>query len=64
LPASQVGNEFSSVEALWSQFEGVMAKDTEDGKGDLEGAEKVEEDSQVDEQGEDHTQVEKREGRE
>lgn len=22
-----VGNEFSSVEALWSQFEGVMAKD-------------------------------------
>ena len=23
----QVGNEFSSVEALWSQFEGVMAKD-------------------------------------
>ncbi|KAI2611519.1 DASH complex subunit Dad1-domain-containing protein [Hypoxylon fragiforme] len=23
-----VGNEFSSVEALWSQFEGVMAKDT------------------------------------
>jgi DASH complex subunit DAD1 len=26
----QVGNEFSSVEALWSQFENVMAKD-EDG---------------------------------
>ncbi|KAF2103124.1 hypothetical protein NA57DRAFT_72107 [Rhizodiscina lignyota] len=23
-----VGNEFSSVEALWSQFENVMAKDT------------------------------------
>lgn len=23
----QVGNEFSSVEALWSQFENVMAKD-------------------------------------
>jgi DASH complex subunit DAD1 len=22
-----VGNEFSSVEALWSQFENVMAKD-------------------------------------
>ncbi|KAL5611964.1 hypothetical protein BROUX41_000470 [Berkeleyomyces rouxiae] len=22
-----VGNEFSSVEALWSQFEGVMSKD-------------------------------------
>ncbi|KAK4133145.1 hypothetical protein BT67DRAFT_443078 [Trichocladium antarcticum] len=25
-----VGNEFSSVEALWSQFENVMAKDAED----------------------------------
>ncbi|GFP54176.1 hypothetical protein TASIC1_0003055400 [Trichoderma asperellum] len=24
---AQVGNEFSSVEALWSQFENVMAKD-------------------------------------
>jgi DASH complex subunit DAD1 len=24
-----VGNEFSSVEALWSQFEGVMAKEEE-----------------------------------
>lgn len=23
----KVGNEFSSVEALWSQFEGVMGKD-------------------------------------
>lgn len=23
----QVGNEFGSVEALWSQFENVMAKD-------------------------------------
>lgn len=27
-----MGNEFSSVEALWSQFENVMAKD-EEGKG-------------------------------
>ncbi|KAM0463528.1 hypothetical protein ACHAO4_000245 [Trichoderma viride] len=27
---AEVGNEFSSVEALWSQFENVMAKD-EDG---------------------------------
>ncbi|KAI1765208.1 DASH complex subunit Dad1-domain-containing protein [Hypoxylon sp. FL1150] len=27
-----VGNEFSSVEALWSQFEGVMATEPEDGK--------------------------------
>ncbi|KAI9679521.1 MAG: hypothetical protein M1817_005543 [Caeruleum heppii] len=24
-----VGNEFGSVEALWSQFEGVMARDPE-----------------------------------
>lgn len=23
----QVGNEFGSIEALWSQFENVMAKD-------------------------------------
>ena len=28
----QVGNEFSSVEALWSQFENVMAKDPEEAK--------------------------------
>ncbi|XDG03509.1 hypothetical protein ABKA04_003124 [Annulohypoxylon sp. FPYF3050] len=34
-----VGNEFSSVEALWSQFENVMAKDPEDGKADPEGEE-------------------------
>ncbi|KAL7923064.1 DASH complex subunit Dad1 domain-containing protein [Trichoderma austrokoningii] len=27
-----VGNEFSSVEALWSQFENVMAKDEDGGK--------------------------------
>jgi DASH complex subunit DAD1 len=26
---TQVGNEFSSVEALWSQFENVMAKEEE-----------------------------------
>ncbi|KAI0479130.1 DASH complex subunit Dad1-domain-containing protein [Xylariaceae sp. FL0804] len=32
-----VGNEFSSVEALWSQFENVMAKD--DGSGDGGGEE-------------------------
>ena len=31
----QVGNEFSSVEALWSQFENVMAKDGE-GEGEEE----------------------------
>ncbi|KAJ0302199.1 hypothetical protein COL516b_007250 [Colletotrichum fioriniae] len=36
-PASQVGNEFSSVEALWSQFENVMAKEPEENKqGDTE----------------------------
>jgi DASH complex subunit DAD1 len=30
----QVGNEFSSVEALWSQFENVMAKDPDaEGEG-------------------------------
>ncbi|OHE97012.1 DASH complex subunit Dad1 [Colletotrichum orchidophilum] len=27
-----VGNEFSSVEALWSQFENVMAKEPEENK--------------------------------
>ncbi|KAL7624138.1 Dolichyl-diphosphooligosaccharide-protein glycosyltransferase subunit dad1 [Parahypoxylon ruwenzoriense] len=42
-----VGNEFSSVEALWSQFEGVMApsataadaggKESEDAAGDNKG---------------------------
>ncbi|KAI1471264.1 DASH complex subunit Dad1-domain-containing protein [Daldinia caldariorum] len=32
-----VGNEFSSVEALWSQFEGVMAKDPEEGNAEGEG---------------------------
>jgi DASH complex subunit DAD1 len=33
--AVQVGNEFSSVEALWSQFENVMDKEGE-GEGDGE----------------------------
>ncbi|OLN92150.1 DASH complex subunit DAD1 [Colletotrichum chlorophyti] len=33
-----VGNEFSSVEALWSQFENVMAKEPEQNKeGEGEG---------------------------
>lgn len=40
-----MGNEFSSVEALWSQFEGVMGKDGQEGdakaeedtKGEAEG---------------------------
>ncbi|KAI9661846.1 MAG: hypothetical protein M1821_009085 [Bathelium mastoideum] len=33
-----VGNEFSSVEALWSQFENVMARDAEaeGGQGEAE----------------------------
>jgi len=30
----QVGNEFSSVEALWSQFENVMAKEPEEEGGE------------------------------
>ncbi|KAI9692023.1 MAG: hypothetical protein M1820_009598 [Bogoriella megaspora] len=38
-----VGNEFSSVEALWSQFESVMAKDSE-----TEGHEQVGREEQVD----------------
>ncbi|KAH7115955.1 DASH complex subunit Dad1-domain-containing protein [Dendryphion nanum] len=32
-----VGKEFSPVEALWSQFENVMAKDTETGEGEERG---------------------------
>ena len=36
LIASQVGNEFGAVEALWSQFENVMAK--EEGERNDEGA--------------------------
>jgi len=45
-----VGNEFSSVEALWSQFENVMAKDPEAegeahiaGEGEHEGHEQEDE---------------------
>lgn len=39
-----IGNEFSNVEALWSQFEGVMGKNPNDlagsaGEGTKEGAE-------------------------
>ena len=56
-----VGNEFGAVEALWSQFEGVMAQEPEeegkeagtDGSGEEE-EEEVEsagEAEQVDEQG-------------
>jgi hypothetical protein len=47
----QVGNEFSSVEALWSSFENVMAKDPdanaegnagEEGRSEVEGDEETE----------------------
>jgi hypothetical protein len=31
-----VGNEFSSVEALWSQFEGVMEREKKEEGGDGE----------------------------
>jgi len=46
-----VGNEFSSVEALWSQFENVMAKDPDaeaEGQGVDEGEEREgEEDTEL-----------------
>ena len=29
-----MGNEFGAVEALWSQFEGVMAQEPEEAEGD------------------------------
>ncbi|KAH6900151.1 DASH complex subunit Dad1-domain-containing protein [Thelonectria olida] len=41
-----VGNEFSSVEALWSQFENAMGKDEGAGEGDGEGAKKGEQQQQ------------------
>ncbi|MCJ1316203.1 hypothetical protein MMC15_001523 [Xylographa vitiligo] len=39
----QVGDEFGSVEALWSQFEGVMAREGEGGEGLEEREEEAEE---------------------
>ncbi|KAL2053486.1 hypothetical protein ABVK25_006138 [Lepraria finkii] len=42
-----VGNEFGAVEALWSQFEGVMAQEPEEGDG-TEGAEKEGEEEEED----------------
>lgn len=36
-----VGNEFSSVEALWSTFENVMAKEEGEGEGDKAAEGKV-----------------------
>lgn len=47
----QVGNEFSSVEALWSQFENVMAKDP-DAEPEGQAGEEDE-----DRDGEDETQL-------
>ena len=44
-----VGNEFGNVEALWSQFEGVMAKDDEGGK---KGEDGDEDDGEVEGEGE------------
>lgn len=41
-----MGNEFSSVEALWSQFEGVMGKEEAGAKGEGEGT-KAEETMEV-----------------
>lgn len=36
--APQVGNEFSQVEGLWSQFENVMAKQPAEKEESKEGA--------------------------
>ncbi|TVY13368.1 DASH complex subunit DAD1, partial [Lachnellula arida] len=48
-----VGNEFSSVEALWSQFENVMAKDPDtEGEAHGEGEDGSQEDeTELPEQG-------------
>ncbi len=57
----QVGNEFGAVEALWSQFEGVMAQEPEEeGK---EGNEKGE--SEEDEEDEEAVsgETERRDGK-
>lgn len=45
----QVGNEFASVETLWSQFENVMGKDESASKkaGGEEGAEQDYDDDNV-----------------
>ena len=53
-----VGNEFGAVEALWSQFEGVMAQEETkedagaEGDGDGEGDEEQEEDEEEGQVGE------------
>lgn len=45
----QVGNEFGAVEALWSQFEGVMAHGSEEKNG-KDGAANEEEDDETGEE--------------
>ena len=53
-----MGNEFSSVEALWSQFENVMAKDP-----DAEHeAQNLEEGDRQERDGEDDTELEAERG--
>jgi DASH complex subunit DAD1 len=39
----EIGNEFASVEALWSQFETVMGRTEEEGANGEEGAAQDEE---------------------
>lgn len=39
VPLLQIGNEFSAVEALWSQFETVMGTENGDSNGHLREAE-------------------------
>ncbi|KAL6871234.1 DASH complex subunit Dad1 domain-containing protein [Trichoderma novae-zelandiae] len=51
-----VGNEFSSVEALWSQFENVMAKDDEQDASKAASSQQQHDDSQ--QQGEGDTRHE------
>ncbi|KAI1165931.1 DASH complex subunit Dad1-domain-containing protein [Nemania serpens] len=48
-----VGNEFSSVEALWSQFENVMAKD-EEGKDAADADEEQEQEHEQEQEDEKH----------
>ncbi|KAM0564513.1 hypothetical protein ACHAPJ_000727 [Fusarium lateritium] len=45
-----VGNEFSSVEALWSQFENVMDKDTK-GEGETEQGDQTEQHDEDEDEG-------------
>ncbi|CAH0059509.1 unnamed protein product [Clonostachys solani] len=52
-----VGNEFSSVEALWSQFENVMAKD-EDGPKAGEGQQQEEQHHDDDDNDDSHLETE------